>query len=126
MIGKEKDGEGILVYSNRHYYIGQFKKDEKLHGKEIYTNGDSYDGDFVKNKWHGNGTLINEQKGYKYTGNPLLLIFLTHIQGDFKNGCRHGFGVEEIKKDIVYTGTFVNNCRQGKGKLEKKDCKSIF
>ena len=75
------------IYENGNYYIGQFL-DDLRHGKGIlyYKNGNiKYDGNFVKDKFEGNGKYIWED-GVYYIGQ--WLNSLKHGKGKLysKNG----------------------------------------
>ena len=91
---KEKDK---IVYKNGNYYIGEFKNGLR-HGKgiEYYKNGNiQYDGDFINDKFEGNGKYIYEDGEYYI--------------GEFKNGLRHGKGTQYYKNgNIKYDGYFIN------------------
>ena len=51
------DGDGMLFYPNKCYFQGLFRDGHKVKGFEIYPNGDEYEGDYLNNKWHGDGVL---------------------------------------------------------------------
>ena len=68
---------------------------------EIYKNGNSYFGQFLNNKPHGFGTLINAN-GDKYIG-------------QWENGKKSGFGKLISSDGEIYIGEFLNNKKNGQG-----------
>jgi ankyrin repeat protein len=70
-------------------------------GKYVDKDGDTYEGDFVKGKKEGSGTLIYAAGG-KYIG-------------EFKDGALHGYGIKTYKGGDVYQGDFIDGLRHGKG-----------
>ena len=93
------------IYDNGDYYIGEMLND-KAHGKGIlyYKNGNiKYDGDFVNDKFEGNGKYIWENGNYYI--------------GQWLNDKRHGKGILYYKNgNIKYDGDFVNGECEGNGK----------
>ena len=80
------------------YYIGQWKNGLK-HGKGIYyyKNGNiKYDGDFVNDKYEGNGKYIWEDGQYYI--------------GEWKNGLRNGKGIYYYSNgNIKYEGDWIDD-----------------
>ena len=64
-----------------------------------YKNGNiKYEGDFINDKYEGNGKYIYENGEYYI--------------GEFKNGLKHGKGIEYYKNgNIKYDGYFINGKR---------------
>jgi hypothetical protein len=69
----------------------------------LYPNGDVYDGEWDKGKYHGFGVFTG-QNGYRY-------------EGFWRQGKRHGLGKENCPDGMAYEGEFVNNKRHGPGTL---------
>jgi hypothetical protein len=78
--GKMEGKNGIFRFTNGDTYQGDFVN-EQFHGKGVYTdkNGDIYEGDFVKGNLEGHGKhiLVTKEVAYK---------------GDYKQGKPHGKG----------------------------------
>ena len=68
---------------------------------EIYKNGNSYFGQFLNNKPHGFGTLI-DANGDKYIG-------------QWENGKKSWFGKLIFSDGQIYIGEFLNNKKNGQG-----------
>ena len=69
----------IPVKKDIEMYVGEYNKEGLRHGKGkvFYLNGDiKYDGDFIDDKYEGNGKYYHEDG--------------EHYIGQFKNGLRHG------------------------------------
>ena len=96
-------------YYNNNICIKKLLKVHNGKGKEYYKNGNiKYDGDFVNNKYEGNGKYIYENGDYYI--------------GPFINGLKHGKGIIYYKNgNIMYDGDFVNDKREGEGKYIWKD-----
>ena len=110
------------IYDNRSLVSQNEKQlvDEKIESKsnkllfreEIYENGSSYFGQFLNDKPHGFGTLV-EQDGNKYIG-------------QWENGEMHGHGIyiwgpNSKKSGDKYVGQWVSGERSGFGKLTFSD-----
>ena len=97
--------ETTVTYPNG---AGQYKGqwDEAVgrpHGRGtmVDANGLTYEGDWVKGKYHGHGTLTNATKTDTYTG-------------QWRDDMKHGRGEERID-DEYYVGPFEFNERHGTG-----------
>lgn len=77
----------------------------KKHGRGISTwrNGREYSGQYKADYEHGQGVLTESNQNSKY-------------RGQFKHGCRHGFGTQ-IWPLKTYEGEWYNNNVHGQGKL---------
>ena len=56
-----KNGYGKLTYHDGVYFSGNFKNDD-IDGKDVLyygPNRPAYSGDWINNKFHGNGVLYN-------------------------------------------------------------------
>lgn len=90
------DGKGVLKTMDT-IYEGEFKKGELLRGKEISFGKLKYDGSFKNFKYHGHGSLIDNED--------------TIYVGEFRENMKHGEGVlmKWDSLDILYEGKFENN-----------------
>jgi len=102
--GDCKNGPGIYDDSKGNKYIGNFKDgDRHGEGSMTWDVGDTYKGQWVKNKMHGKGTYYRN-KNFTYTGN-------------FKAGIIEGQGTAKYTNGVTYTGEWKNNTRHGQGTL---------
>ena len=107
------------------------KSQNLLFRGEIYTNGSSYFGQFLNDKPHGFGTLI-EVNGDKYIGQwsngeingqgtyiwgPKSKKNLVKYSGEWKNGKMIGFGKLTFSDGAIYIGEFLKNKMHGQGIL---------
>ena len=96
---------------------------------EIYKNGNSYFGQFLNNKPHGFGTLIDED-GNKYIGQwengemngqgtyiwgPNSKKSVDRYIGQWINNKKSGFGKLISSDGEIYIGEFLNNKKHGQG-----------
>ena len=96
-----RHGLGKLITPNSHK-IGNWKYGQfSGWGREIFMNGEVYEGNYKDGKLNGKGI-------YKYKN--ILYV------GDFDNNIRQGKG-ELITKDYYYKGEFNNNKINGYGKI---------
>ena len=109
----KKSGFGVATFANGRKYEGQWLKG-KMHGvgtmwvkKGARTFRKRYQGDFANNKFHGVGKMFYDS-GDKYEGN-------------FENHRRHGRGVCEYANGDVYEGEWRNDKRHGHGLLLLKN-----
>ena len=153
----EPNNNGKLEYSKdgiEYIYIGEFQKGLK-HGKGNLSSKENnkfnYDGDWVKDKFEGYGTLFNF--GEKYIGNfkkgkkcgegtlyknngdivegefedgnikKGKIIFKNDdiYEGDFENGKMKGKGIYKYKNGDIYEGSFENDLFNGEGLLTKSN-----
>lgn len=98
-------GKGIYIYSNGETYNGEFNRNGERHGYGIYTfnNGDKHVGNNFKNQWHGKGAFYYEN-GDKY-------------EGDFNYDEIDGVGAYSYLNGDKYIGEFKNDLFNGKGKF---------
>lgn len=89
--------------------IGEIKgycvQGDCTNGAGIYAeiDGSRYEGQFRNSRFEGEGKI--------YFGEEL------HYAGQFRNGLRHGWGVETPPNSSRYEGEFSDDIRHGKGKL---------
>ena len=92
---KKKNGRGNLSSKdNKYNYDGGWKDDKKYGIGTLFDNGDKYTGDFVDDKYCGNGTLCGKNGE----------IF----ECEFKDGKPDGLGRVTLVNGDVYIGNFVN------------------
>lgn len=99
-------------------------------GKYIEENGDSYEGEFQYNIREGKGVAISKNKftikGTFKANKPngkCIIEFAKgdRYEGDVMNGVIEGFGTYSYSDSkFVYEGAFINEIREGKGKLRNE------
>ena len=90
----KKNGRGNLSSKdNKYNYDGGWKDDKKYGIGTLFDNGDKYTGDFVDDKYNGNGTLCGKNGE----------IF----ECEFKDGKPDGLGRVTLVNGDVYIGNFV-------------------
>ena len=91
----KKNGRGNLSSKdNKYNYDGGWKDDKKYGIGTLFDNGDKYTGDFIDDKYNGNGTLCGKN-GEIY-------------ECEFKDGKPHGLGRVTLVNGDVYIGNFEN------------------
>ena len=115
--------------NNENYYIGEWKNGLRNgKGKLYYNNGNlQYEGDFVNDKFEGNGKYISKNgkyyigewknglkdgKGKFYYQNKNLIY-----EGDWVKDKPEGYGKRMLKNGKYYIGEWKNGLRNGKGKF---------
>ena len=95
-----------ITFANGDRYEGYWLYEDKHgQGTYIYNNGSKYIGEWQKDNYHGEGVLYNEQGKKVY-------------EGEFENGMAHGQGILYDKYgSIYYKGMWKNNRKHGKGKI---------
>ena len=89
----KRNGKGNLSSKdNKYNYDGGWKDDKKNGVGTLFDNGDKYTGDFIDDKYCGNGTLCGKN-GEIY-------------ECEFKDGKPNGIGRVTLVNGDVYTGTF--------------------
>lgn len=133
----KRHGKGRQLYKNGDEYEGEWSE-ESRHGKgrQKWPAGDSYQGDWVNDKMHGHGVYSfdngdvyegafdNDQKtgqgDYTWTptgqtGEPQLKSY----QGGFKNGKRHGQGIERYRNGDWKAGVWEEGEHNGVQEVHK-------
>lgn len=108
-------------------YVGDFVDDRKEgKGCQELLNGLVYQGSFLNDKFHGNGSLMDKNSSYIYNGGFVngkkecsngseTYKGGETYQGEFSNGMKHGIGVYKTKTDYIYHGNWRFGVRQGFG-----------
>lgn len=119
-----RDGDGVMNYADgKSSYNGYYKDNVKHgHGKFIYNNGDTYEGEFMNGVRCGKG---------KYTSLNDFGCFI--YEGEWKNDVRHGFGKclykEKYNNDAIdndgiefyeeeFEGYWIDDKKNGKGEVK--------
>ena len=104
----------FLPLEHGNYYSGGIKnelKNDLMHGKGkiYYKEGNVlYDGEFIKDKFDGNGTYFDKEGNY--------------YKGKWKNGLKHGKGITYFKNGRKqYEGQFIEGKAEGEGKYYYED-----
>ncbi|CAL6051699.1 Conserved_hypothetical protein [Hexamita inflata] len=92
-------------------FTGEYKEGQKIRG-ELTQSNNVYNGEFLNNRFNGEGAFTSEQMNYK---------------GAFENGMRNGKGTE-IGADFQFKGQFKNDFPEGKGmfKTDKGEKKGMW
>ena len=119
------EGKGIVENGQGGKYIGDFRN-SKRHGKGILeTEKIYYDGDFLDDKFNGNGKIIFKKENHSYEGEFLnneingYGIFKwnngDYYEGEMKNGKMNGKGKYVNKNGYVFSGKYINDIKQPGG-----------
>ena len=119
------EGKGIVENGQGGKYIGDFRN-SKRHGKGILeTDKIYYDGDFLDDKFNGNGKIIFKKENHSYEGEFLnneingYGIFKwnngDYYEGEMKNGKMNGKGKYVNKNGYVFSGKYINDVKQPGG-----------
>ena len=110
-------GVGHEIYEDGSGFHGNFINDQKSgRGRIVSAGGDYYHGDFLNGHPDGLGNFLSVSQSFKY-------------EGGFKDGKRHGLGIETRKDGTVYDGDFLDGKWEGKGYLvcpDKSSYKGSF
>lgn len=87
-------------------------------GKMKFGNGDQYEGEFERNKFHGFGayvwsTVVDEDN---------QVISGRRYEGNWVDGKKHGKGIYFNGLGDVYSGGFYHDLYDGKGTLKARTC----
>ena len=106
------------MYPNLDRYHGEFIQGRREGlGLLTYANGDTYDGEWINNLFHGHGVFssvdfMNVAPGIPHTGQ--------RYEGAYEYGRKHGKGIQHLQDGSVYDGEFKNNLFHGEGVLKTK------
>ncbi|XP_075047828.1 MORN repeat-containing protein 1 isoform X2 [Mixophyes fleayi] len=122
-------GYGLYVYANSFFrYDGEWEDGKKHgHGKLLFRDGSSYEGEFVHGEITGNGLRYWATSGNTYSGEFLEGELHGHgvmrykdggrYEGEFLFGIREGHGLLVDKEGQTYSGAFHNNKKYGEGQM---------
>jgi hypothetical protein len=125
-------GVGTMYYSEEQQYTGEMKF-ARMHGKGVLKSyGTLYDGEFLENKFHGEGKYMDDQgntytgefEGNKFHGKGVYVSAGGgRYEGEFVLGNFSGRGAYSNEEGVKYEGYFKDWLYHGKGKLvdEKGD-----
>ena len=92
--GKRNGKGNFSSKDNKYNYDGGWKDDKKYGIGTLFDNGDKYTGDFINDKYNGNGTLCGKN-GEIY-------------ECEFKDGKPNGLGRVTLVNGDIYIGNFEN------------------
>ena len=111
-INNNRNGFGILLFSNGIKFEGQFVKNSfNGIGRHINIKGDLFEGTFINGKLNGNG-IQKSLNGTLYSG-------------EFINGKKNGFGILKTE-NYIYKGEFYDDLKNGKGKITFNKIKEFY
>ena len=111
-INNNRNGFGILLFSNGIKFEGQFVKNSfNGIGRHINIKGDLFEGSFINGKLNGNG-IQKSLNGNLYSG-------------EFLNGKKNGFGILKTE-NYIYKGEFYDDLKNGKGKITFNKIKEFY
>ena len=115
----------ILNIPGEGKYVGEIKN-AKRHGKGkmSYENGNSYDGEWESDNFHGNGTYLNDTDSYEgqwvnggLRKGTLVWCSGEEYVGECWCGVPHGKGCYSFRNGDEYTGEWDNFVKRGHGKF---------
>lgn len=107
-----RHGEGKMIYANKSVFEGCWLYGMRhFEGVLTYANQASYRGQWDLDKQQGRGMYTDSSIGY-------------HYEGEWKNGLKHGKGVENTAEGR-YEGEWKDGMRHGKG-TEISACGAIY
>ena len=120
---KAQNEKCIMLYNNKDSFIGKITSGQKSNGKMLYANNETYEGEWLNDLRHGNGTMtytdgrdpitakwisgyvayktkFTDQEGNKYDGSA------SKIDGE---EIKNGMGTMIYKNGNEYRGLWQNN-----------------
>ncbi|CAD8144260.1 unnamed protein product [Paramecium pentaurelia] len=120
----KKDGFGTLIFDGSCFYKGDFVNDKYQGQGHFKTKELEYKGGFYNNKFHGKGLLLWQNSKYEgdfemgqFNGKGKLENNEGIYVGDFQNNQKHGEGILQYKNGDQYEGQWLEDEAEGKGKL---------
>jgi hypothetical protein len=100
-----KHGMGTERFGNGETYVGNYERNRPNgEGEYYWCNGDYYKGGFSNGLRHGQGCFREGTTGVEY-------------HGQYHNDKKCGFGHIHYQHGLAYAGNFENNLRHGYGEL---------
>eukprot|EP00747_Dinoflagellata_sp_TGD_P218303 gnl/TRDRNA2_/TRDRNA2_90581_c0_seq1.p1 gnl/TRDRNA2_/TRDRNA2_90581_c0~~gnl/TRDRNA2_/TRDRNA2_90581_c0_seq1.p1 ORF type:complete len:326 (-),score=37.82 gnl/TRDRNA2_/TRDRNA2_90581_c0_seq1:40-1017(-) len=106
-----KSGHGEDNLEDGTAFIGEYEGDERISGRLMFPDGETYEGNYVNNKPGGSGQM-NFPDGRLY-------------EGQFQDGSPSGEGVMTWTSGQTYKGNFMAGLYHGKGTMTWPDA-SVF
>ena len=100
----KREGRGKIIWADGSCFEGEWKNDERCHGRMIMNNGCVYIGHFLNDKFHGKQEI-------------LLMPSSTIYLGEFKQGQTKTVGMLLYSNGNVYYGQMSQFQKQGVGKV---------
>ncbi len=120
------NGFGIYIFPEGGEYSGEFAGGEFAAGKQLFADGNRFEGTFVKSTPHGEGVLTYAD-GSIYSGQfdmgvisgrgTIVFANKSKYEGEFAAGVFHGKGVYTYSDGSRYDGEFKEGKMDGKGTL---------
>ena len=95
------NGYGYILFTNGDTFEGEFVDGEYINGRYIFKSGSVYDGSFNNEKLNGFG-VFKYSSGHVYSGN-------------FKKGLKEGQGTYKWNRGETYDGSWKEDKRHGQG-----------
>ncbi|KAJ8323914.1 hypothetical protein O5D80_007141 [Batrachochytrium dendrobatidis] len=118
--GDVEESLGIGVYEGDR----NAAKERHGTGKNLFVNGDVYEGAYIQSKRHGEG-VYKWKAGHRYVGaydnnqrhgqGYFVYPDGSKYKGEFQHGKRHGQGTYVYVNGDVYQGAWEDNLKNGKG-----------
>lgn len=131
-IGK-RHGKGVFHYKEGYKYEGGWQNDEMSgYGVLVGANGRVlYAGEWQKGKFHGRGTLYNQDpslKNDRFDGTNFERMgdLWLKYEGSFSNAKKNGIGTVALANGDLFVGSFVNDVVHGQGSYTKADGTTII
>jgi hypothetical protein len=124
--GECENGMGVQEIADGTSYLGNFESSERGGlGKLIYSNQDSFDGNFEANQKQGRG-IYRYTNGHRYEGNyskdvrtgPGKYFYseIEYFEGNYEEGYRSGTGIYIYPNGDRFEGLYRLGKRNGPGK----------
>eukprot|EP00161_Ancyromonas_sigmoides_P015166 TRINITY_DN3983_c0_g2_i1.p1 TRINITY_DN3983_c0_g2~~TRINITY_DN3983_c0_g2_i1.p1 ORF type:complete len:582 (+),score=234.43 TRINITY_DN3983_c0_g2_i1:131-1747(+) len=103
-----RHGGGTCKSKNGDKYVGGWRHDMRFgHGRLDRKNGDRYEGGWGNDAMDGFGE-------YRYAADH------STYRGEFREGARHGRGLQTFEDGTTYDGQWVDDRKQGRGVLQRR------
>ena len=108
------NGHGVMVYSNNQSYDGEWLNGKRHGFGEFKSTDGSYEGEWKDDKPNGHG--VHKHKYTDSTGKEVEDVYI----GQFKDSCFDGYGTLTSTLGTKYAGDWVKDERHGHGVFTKQ------
>jgi len=114
-MGAQTSKYHTVEFDEESYYIGELNENNEMSGEGKFVDefGNTYIGYFSEGKFNGYVEMNYTTQKYLTEKNYYPKIY----QGNWKDNCKHGFGVLSFTDGSKYEGNFYLDNPHGKGKL---------